>query len=1361
MAKPVPVWKKAFNWISTMMCCSMMMSREEKRPTTELTVNGTKAVALWDSGADCTVCSAEFFRSLKDKPVLMKYTSGLTTASGDPIKAKGLAKLRIRIGNYDVYHETVVLENLRTPFIIGVDLMEKHNYIIDIGNKKIKRTHKTMKDDEYGIYAPKNFHLEPLQIAMLEVRAPLNLNRKYKNEQYIVSGDWVPDGLCELDEYNRTKILVANKSTLPVQIYRGEMIGSFEEVTGPTRNLYEIQKGETRISNDDVCGNNVNNQVNKNNGEGKRIIPQEMIDKACENVPIQYRKQFGDLLQEFSDIFAIDSSEVGSCDVIKSRIDLKDPNAVVARPPYRIPHHLAAVVDVYVKRLLDQGVIEKSTSCWQSPLMLVKKGGNENKNKSVFESWRIVQDFRLLNRLTVPMRYPSHHLFDLLDRVSQGEYFSILDLASGFWNQSLEEDHRKYTAFSVPGLGMFQWTRTSQGLANSGPYFQKLLDYLTSGIKSVYVYTDDVIVSTKDLDSQIHTLRQVFERFRKFGMKCRVSKVKLCAKSVNYLGFELNGSAGIRPSELKTKAIREFPEPTNVTQIKSWLGLTSFYRRVIPYFSEIARPLTVLTRKDSGYSSGKLPKQASESFRILKEKLSSRPCVQPVRFDRDFIVTVDSSQSSTGVILSQISDAGVEHPCIFLSKTHSDQESRRSSIKLESEGIIWAMRALAPLVTGGHTVIRSDHKPLQNLDKQSTPILDRIHAELENFSYEIHYMKGKLIPADPLSRIPNHDSCKLCTKDQKQLNIISSVIPPKHEMLSCPGRQVFVLQTAPTPAAEPQAVEPPPLISGLTLKQIIDLQKGDYLCKAILCWLRFNALPNSFELRNMVLKYGMHARVEDGVVGIVQNNKFQILAPLSLRHTLMHLAHDHELSGHLGSAKTLGRLDSYFWPTKEEDVKMYISGCIKCNQNNPPSAYTRMPLRSLPETVRHGQRVHLDLIGPYPHSGEQNYRYALVMCDSFSSFLMIQPLKSKEAPEVAKAFLNSWITTLGLPEAVSVDQGSEYTARVFKELCKLLKIELKYVAVDHAQANGQIERQNRNILTYIRKYIEENNDQNWSEMLNHISFAMNSSIHADKHRSPFEMMTTRKPITVSNYFEKKYSEDDFEQLLNRHFRIVTQVKHDKKKAFETHKRAFDRRANAREYIPGDCIYISHRQKQGMHRKMQIIFDGPFIMTRNLSHDCIECEHMVTGKRMVVHKNRTKPATAPQQIWREAGKVDANLPQPITEKEPGASNENFSYPFEEPSGDSEAPAAKSYGYGLGPAQPQTGGVVHSGGVVRCQPDFKGQGRPGSAKESADNLEFNGRRHPPAQNSTHDVTASYYGPMTRARKREMLKSAPSAG
>ena len=1282
----------------------------------------------------------------------MRYNSDLSTASGQQIVARGVAKMKMYIGDYEIYHEVVVLDNLKTDFIIGVDVMEKHNFIIDIPNKKIQQTKKKRQVSEFSIQSPRDIYLEPCQVATVKVRPPLAMRDENPGTNFLVSGEWIPEGICQINKDNTANIIIANKTILPLQIFRGEPIGQFDRVGG-TYTVEELvrngavpdgavhQGAVGAMSNvlpQEMSASHKGSDkgVNMKVGEGisNRKIPQEMIDKACENVPSQFKQKFGDLLQQYSDIFAINSDEVGKCDVIKSRIDLKDPDKIVAKAPYRIPHHLSAVVDIYIQKLLKQGVLQKSESPFSSPLMLVKKPGIFDKNKPLIEQWRIVQDYRLLNLNTHKMSYPINHIHDLLTKVSQGSYFSVLDLASGFWNQEMEESSRKYTAFSVAGMGHFEFTRTAQGLSNSGPYFQKLLDFLIRGIGNTYVYIDDVICVSRDLNEQLTTLQRVFDRFRKYGLKCRISKVKLCARTVNYLGFEINGTSGIRPAELKTQAIRDFPEPTNVTQIKSWLGMTSYYRRVIRSFSEIARPLTVLTRKDSGYISGKLPPEAAESFRILKEKLSTRPCVKPIQFDRPFIITIDSSALNTGIILSQIGDNGVEHPCLYASKTHSETEAKRSALKIESDGIIYGLRILAPIIRGGHCIIRTDHRPLQSLDKTSTPILDRIHAELEEYSYEMQYIRGRTMPSDALSRVPapSHDNCHLCSKSQSQLNILSSTVTPRNEATVSHKRHEVLLYDI-----RKEVEGNKPLISGLSKQQIIQLQREDHLSKAIFCWLRYSILPNSFDLRETVLKYGKNARIEDGLLGMVENGKFQILAPYSLRQTLLHLAHDFELSGHLGIKKSLDRLNAWFWPKKTDDVTLYVSQCVKCNQNNPPNAYTRMPLRTLPQTIRMGERVHLDLIGPYSNSEKENYKYALVMCDSYTSYIKAVPLVSKHAEEVAKAFLNSWVVTLGIPEKVTTDQGSEYTAKLFRELCKTLKIELKYININHAQANAQIERQNRSILTYIRKYIEEN-DQNWSEMLPHLCFALNTSVHTDKQRSPWEMLYARKPVTVTNYVGKRYSEDDLEQLLNRHFKIVQQVKEDRKDAFAAHKKQFDKRAHVAQYMPGDCIYIKHSQKAGMHRKFQSVFEGPYVVTRNLSFDTIEAEHMISGKKLVAHKNRTKPGTAPQQIYREAGKVDFNLPEPPAQQQSDAYGIHPANENDEAS--NEGGAEKSYGYG------QSVGV-------------EGVDEPGADENEADDYvtdlensqtaqHFAQRTEKP-QRMVTSPKKEYYGPMTRAR------------
>ena len=173
----------------------------------------------------------------------------------------------------------------------------------------------------------------------------------------------------------------------------------------------------------------------------------------------------------------------------------------------------------------------------------------------------------------------------------------------------------------------------------------------------------------------------------------------------------------------------------------------------------------------------------------------------------------------------------------------------------------------------------------------------------------------------------------------------------------------------------------------------------------------------------------------------------------------------------------------------------------------------------------------------------------------------------------------------------------------------------------HAQAQGQIERQNRSILNYIRKYIEENPE--WSEMTNNICMAMNTSVHRDKRHTPHEMVFARKPLIVTNYLQKRYTEDEFETLLNRHFRIQSEVRLNRQEAFRHHKVQFDKRAHTKSYEAGDCIYVTHAQTKGMLRKHQRIYDGPYIVCRNLTFDVVECEHMISGKRIRIHKNNTK------------------------------------------------------------------------------------------------------------------------------------------
>jgi hypothetical protein len=180
-------------------------------------------------------------------------------------------------------------------------------------------------------------------------------------------------------------------------------------------------------------------------------------------------------LSEHSDIFSIDTGDVGKCDIIKQQLTLKEKNKVCSTPPYRLPHHLLPIAHKYVNQLLSSDVIRPSKSSFSSPLMLIKKPGVADLNKPIEEQYRVVHDYRKLNSLLIKDCYPMRNLFELIDEVGQGQIYSII--SQGFFNQLLTVDSKAFIAFGVPGKGHFEYNWSAQGLCNSPASFQRLLDF--------------------------------------------------------------------------------------------------------------------------------------------------------------------------------------------------------------------------------------------------------------------------------------------------------------------------------------------------------------------------------------------------------------------------------------------------------------------------------------------------------------------------------------------------------------------------------------------------------------------------------------------------------------------------------------------------------------------------------------------------------------------------------------------------------------------------------------------------------------------------------------------------------------------
>ena len=347
-----------------------------------------------------------------------------------------------------------------------------------------------------------------------------------------------------------------------------------------------------------------------------------------------------EFLQQNENIFARSIKELGTTTKTEHSIDTRGshPMKQLLR---RLPNVLREEVNRQVGEILDSGVIRPSNSPWASPIVLVKK------NDGI---WRFCVDFRKLNDVTVNDSFPLPQINDLLDTLAGQRYFTTLDLASGYWQVSMERSSIEKTAFVILGGGQFEFTKMAFGLTNAVPTFQRLMSNVLAGLlnNKCLVYIDDVLVVGKDIEEHIENLKEVFHAISNAGLKLKPSKCFFAKSNVNFLGFEISDK-GLLPDEEKIKAIRDYAAPTDETSLRKFLGLASYYRRFVSGFSEIAAPLHRFLQRGSKF---RWSNKCDAAFQQLKAQLESSPILGFPCLDREFILCTDASYTGVGAILS-------------------------------------------------------------------------------------------------------------------------------------------------------------------------------------------------------------------------------------------------------------------------------------------------------------------------------------------------------------------------------------------------------------------------------------------------------------------------------------------------------------------------------------------------------------------------------------------------------------------------------------------------------------------------------------------------------------------------------------
>jgi transposase InsO family protein len=592
--------------------------------------------------------------------------------------------------------------------------------------------------------------------------------------------------------------------------------------------------------------------------------------------------------------------------------------------------------------------------------------------------------------------------------------------------------------------------------------------------KNVRVYFDDILITSDSWLDHLNNLRSVFERCRSAGLKLKPIKCRLVAKEIGFLGHKLTAD-GLQKDEGKVRAMKEFPTPNSLKQLRSFLGLIGYYRKFIPGFSTVAKPLLELQKSLLNGSDFNWNEACQESMTALIAKVCQDVTLQFPDFAaaqtepaRALIVQTDASRTGLGAILGQLDGKGKARPIYFASRACTPTEAKYSVTELEALALKFAVQKFAPFIIGLHTIVETDHSALVqmfNSPKECGSARVNKWAMLikSQFDIEVRYRPGKSnANADALSRAFEPASASLV---------------------------VWVAN------ANPQGLVPHAISKDDWITAQIDGEFGD-----IYKFIDKRSLPPEVEKAQSVIGQMASFTLVDRVLFYVNPHtaELQLVVPTEFQHTVFHERHGGACGVHYSGRKIyLALKKQYYWPNMRADCERWVRSCPIC-------AFTREPRLNIPPLQPIVAEAPFDLVCmDILQLGLtlKGHKYLFVCVDQFSKFVIAEPLQTKTAEEVATALLNRLILVHGAPRRLHSDKGKEFVNTVVERLVALLGTEQTTTAGYNPRANGAAERVNRELVRMLRRSCVV--PQEWDDRVPFTVFAYNTTPHESTGESPY------------------------------------------------------------------------------------------------------------------------------------------------------------------------------------------------------------------------------------------------------------------
>jgi len=843
------------------------------------------------------------------------------------------------------------------------------------------------------------------------------------------------------------------------------------------------------------------------------------------------------LLEEYQDVFPEQLYGLPPKRDVEHHIVLKDGSHPVARAPYRLSVAEENELKSRLQELIEAGHIQPSSSPWAAPILFVpKKDGG----------LRFCVDYRGLNNVTIRDQHALPIPEDQIRRLSGATVFSKIDLRSGYYQVRVAEEDIPKTAFTTT-YGLYEFRVMPFGLSNAPATFSRLMMQVLKPYihKFVLVYIDDILIYSQTVDEHMEHLRLILDCLRQHKLYAKASKCAFLQKQVDFLGYVVSAE-GVAMATDKVQAITTWPTPATVGHVRSFLGLTGFYRHFIRRYAHISAPLTDLTKKRQQFV---WTQRQQEAFEELKQTIAAAPILRIYDPAKQCIVATDASDYAIGAVLMQEFEDGL-HPVAFLSNklnaTTANYDTRqREFLAIKTVACKWRHY----LHNGHQPIILTDHESLAYLN--STTQLDAKFARW--FSKitawigvpKIQYKPGKLnIIADALSRRPDH-----------LLYALSVVMP---------------------------SIEVDGIKEGLRQDSYVE------------------TINKSIEEGTSNYYYS-----QDGLLYFTHKHGARLYVPdvASIREKLISDHHDSRIAGHFGRNKTLSALQrNFYWPDMKRLVTDYISSCPICQKVKSSQQAPAGLLQPLPIPQRNWESTSMDFIVQLPPT-PRGFDAIMVVVDRLSKFVHFIPTHTTAtASQAAELFFQHIVCAHGIPSDIVSDRDPKFTASFWQELWKCVGTKLNLSTAYHPQSDGQTERINRILEDMLRAYCLLQ-PQDWDLYLNSTAFAYNQSTQASTGYSPFFLNYGFHPTTPASLLNSETANTtDAQQFLQRQAAIITQAHANLTTAQQRYKQQADTKRREVTFQPGELVLLSsqHVPLDGDNpTKLRPKFVGPFEVVKRV------------------------------------------------------------------------------------------------------------------------------------------------------------------